>query len=64
MKNEECNQAIRRVFEKIKINEIKKFIDNVECLSKARKEFYYNMISQRYEIIKIVYEQIKENEII
>ena len=59
MENEECNNAINRLFANINIDEIKKFIDNIECISDIRKEFYKNIIKQRYEIIKKIYENIK-----
>ena len=59
MKNEECNDAIKRIFTNINMDEIKSFIDGIECMSKARKEFYKNIINCRYEIIKEVYKKIK-----
>ena len=59
MKNEECNDAIKRIFANINISEIKKFIDGIECMSDVRKEFYKKIIEQRYEIIKNIYENIK-----
>jgi hypothetical protein len=58
-KNEECNNAIKRIFENININEIKEFINNIECMSEIRKNFYNNIIEQRYDIIKNIYEIIK-----
>ena len=58
MQNEECNNAIKRLFSSINIEEINKFIDNIECISNIRKEFYKNIIEQRYEIIKIVIAKI------
>lgn len=58
MKNEECNQAISRIFTKIDLNEIKNFIDKIECMSNIRKEFYKKIISLRYDILKTVYEKI------
>lgn len=58
IKNEDCNNAIKRVFPKINIDKIKKFIDNTECISSIRKDFYKKMIEQRYYIIKDVYENI------
>lgn len=54
-KNETCNQAGRRIFEKIKIDEIKKFIDRIDCMSNVRKEFYQKIIGLRYEIIKAIF---------
>ena len=40
MKNKECNDAIKRIFTYINMDGIKSFIDGIECMSKARKEFY------------------------
>lgn len=59
MNNEECNKAIKRLFLNINIDEINNFIDNVEGMSTARKDFYKKMIEKRYEILKEVYENIK-----
>lgn len=59
MKNEECNKAIKRLFTEINMDEIKKFIDSIECMSYIRKEFYKKIIEQRYDIIKGVHEDIK-----
>ena len=58
-KNEECNNAIKRLFVNIDINKIKIFIDNIDCISNIRKEFYKKIIEQRYNIIKSIYEDIK-----
>ena len=57
-KNEECNNAIKRLFANINMDEIKKFINSIECMSDIRKEFYKKIIEQRYEYIKSVYENI------
>lgn len=59
MKNEECNKAIKRLFLNINVNEINKFIDNVEEISDSRKDFYKKIIEKRYEILREVYEEIK-----
>lgn len=58
MKNEECNNAILRLFERIDIDKIQKFITDIECMSNSRKEFYKNIIEVRYEIIKDVYKKL------
>ena len=60
MKNKGCNDAIKRIFTYINMDEIKSFIDGIECMSKARKKFYKNIINCRYEIIKEVYEKISK----
>lgn len=54
-KNEECNKAIKRLFEKIDISKINEFIGEISCMSSARKDFYKKIINYRYEIIKQVY---------
>ena len=58
MKNEECNNAIKRIFKKIDIKEINIFIDNIECMSNSRKEFYKEIIGQRYKYIEEVYKKL------
>lgn len=58
MKNEECNKAIYRVFNRINIEQINKFIDEIYCMSGVRKDFYKEIISLRYELIKDVYNAI------
>ena len=52
MKNEECNSAIKRIFDKIDMEKINNFIDSIECLSNVRKEFYKNIIEKRYLILE------------
>ena len=60
VKNEECNKAIKRLFEKIDISKINKFISEVSCMSSARKDFYKKIINYRYEIIKQVYNRLNK----
>ncbi len=60
MKNEECNRAICRMFEKIDINEINRFIDEIQYMSDTRKQFYKKIIKLRYDIIKEVYDKINK----
>ena len=57
--NKECNIAIKRIFTNINIDEINNFISNIECISLVRKEFYKNIIGQRYDILNQVYNSIK-----
>ncbi len=56
--NEECNHAIKRLFTHINMNEINKFINSIDCISKVRKEFYKKMIEQRYDVLRIAYEEL------
>ena len=58
MKDEMCNEAIKRVFEDIKIDKILSFIDEIDAISTVRKEFYKRLIKYRYDIIKKVYDKI------
>ena len=59
MENEECNNAIKRLFSNINIDEINAFIEGIDCMSQVRKDFYKKIILSRYEIIKEVYEAIR-----
>ena len=58
VKNEECNKAIIRVFEKIDISKINEFIGDVSCMSSVRKNFYKKIINYRYKIIEQVYNKL------
>lgn len=57
MKNVACNNAIKRIFISINMEEIEKFINKIECMSDIRKNFYKNILKYRYEIIKNTYSQ-------
>lgn len=59
MNNEECKKAIKRLFLNINIDTINIFIDDVEGMPTARKNFYKKIIAKRYEILKEVYENVK-----
>ncbi len=59
MKNKECNNAIKRLFLNINIDEINNFINNVEGMSTTRKDFYKKIMAKRYEILKEIYKNIK-----
>ena len=58
MKNEECNCAIKRLFPSINIEEIKKMIDGIECMTEVRKDFYKKVLEYRYEILKTIYRDL------
>lgn len=57
MNNEDVNKAIKRIFKNININKIYSFIDDIGSMSNIRKKFYKQVIGQRYEIIKEVYQK-------
>ena len=58
MDNDECNNAVSRVFNNIRLDEIFTFIDDIDCMSSIRKEFYKGIIKKRYEILEDVYNEI------
>lgn len=57
---EQCNQAIVRVFPRIDMEKIKKMINEIDCISNVRKEFYKRILQERYErILKVTYQKLK-----
>jgi len=59
-KNEECNKSICRIYDKIDIEEINRFIDEIPCMPDIRKQFYKKIIKLRYDIIKKVYDKLNQ----
>lgn len=59
VKNIECNEAIRNIFNDININKIMIFIDGISCINEIRKMFYKNIIKQRYDIIEKIYKKLQ-----
>ncbi len=60
LKNEDCNNALSRIFPKIDLEKINKIINETECISEIRKDFYKKIIQMRYEkILKYSYEKGK-----
>lgn len=58
---EDCNQAVRRIYERIDMEQIGEFIDAVPYISELQKEFYKQYISARKEILlRPVCEMTKE----
>ena len=59
LENEDCNNALRRIFPRIDLNKINKIIDDTPLISDIRREFYRKMIKVRYEkILKYSYENM------
>lgn len=53
----DCNQAVRRIYERIDMKQIGAFIDTVPYISELQKKFYKQYISARKEILlRPVYE--------
>lgn len=60
LQNEDCNQALLRIFPKINIQEIYNIIDTTPFISDIRKEFYKKIINMRYEkILQYSYEKLQ-----
>lgn len=59
-KNNECNEALKRMFNKIDIEKIDGFINDISCISDVRKDFYKKIISMRYDILKKVYNELND----
>ena len=60
LKNEDCSNALKRIFPRININNIEKIIDQTPAISNIRKEIYKKIIKLRCEkILKYSYEKIK-----
>lgn len=61
LENEECNNALSRIFPKIDLENVNKIIEETPFISDIRKEFYKKIIQMRYEkILKYSYEKLKK----
>ena len=60
LENEECNNALSRIFPKIELGKIYKIIAETPFISNIRKDFYNKIIQMRYEkILKYSYEKLR-----
>jgi hypothetical protein len=60
--NIDCNNALSRVFPKIKINDIIDFINSIDLLTDLEKRFYSEYVKERYnKILKYSYESLLSN---
>ena len=61
LENEDCNNALSRIFPKIDLENVNKIIEETPFISDIRKEFYKKIIQMRYEkILKYSYEKLKK----
>ena len=51
LENEDCNNALLRLCPKVDLEKISKIIDEIECISDIRKDFYKKIIQMRCEKI-------------
>lgn len=60
LRNEDCNEALKRIFPLINIEKIEDIINNVPEISEIRKEFYKKIIKERYnKILKYSIDKLK-----
>ena len=57
-KNQDCNNAIRRIMPKVNMENINEFIDGIDCMQDIRKAFYKNIILFRYQILLDTFNKI------
>ena len=57
-KNQDCNNAIKRILPKVNIEKINDFIDGIDCMQDIRKDFYKNIIMIRYQILLDIFNKI------
>ncbi len=50
-KNEECNKALKEIVKKIDMNKINNMIDEIDCISDVRKDFYKKILNKRFKIL-------------
>ena len=61
LKNEDCNNALIRMYNKININNIFELIDKIDVISAIRKEFYKKVIEGKYEkILTVAYKRLNK----
>ena len=59
LKNQDCNNALKRIVPIIDMNTINEIIDKTEYISDLRKEFYKRIVYERYnKILKFAYEKL------
>ncbi len=60
---EDCAQAVKRIYERINMDDIMAFIDDVPYISDLQKEFYKEYISARLDlIIRPAYEMAEQTD--
>ncbi len=63
LKYKECNEALKRVYVKIDIKKIEKFISSLDFISEIQREFYIKIIEHRYKkILKYSYDKLVGNK--
>ena len=61
LKNEDCNNALIRMYDKINLDKIFKLINEIDIISNTRKEFYCEVIKGKYkEILTVAYKRLNK----
>ena len=56
--NEDCMEALMRIYPKISIEKINRIIDEIPCITDIRKKFYKIVIKYKYEdILRVAYKK-------
>ena len=59
LKNKECNKALAEIFPKIDMEKINLIIDEIDCITETRKNFYKKVIHYRYtQILDKTYKRL------
>lgn len=62
LENDDCNQALFRMFPRINLNKINEIIDETPFISEIRKNFYKKIIKMRYDmILGTSYQNLSDN---
>lgn len=60
--NEDCNNALVRMYDKINIRKIFDLIDEIDMISDVRKEFYKKVIEGKYkEILTVTFKKLNKS---
>lgn len=63
LENEECNQALRRVYPNIDMKKIEAIVDGTPYISALQKEFYKKILNERYDkILTFSYNRMMKRE--
>lgn len=61
LKNEDCNNALLRMYNKIDMTKIFNLIDEIDIISDVRKKFYKSIIEGKYkEILTVAYKKLNK----
>ena len=56
LENDDCSEALMRMYPRIDINKINDIIDEISCITNIRKKFYKVIIKYKYEeILQVAY---------